>query len=127
MVNVGREAMLSIGCIQALKCHTGHCPTGVATQSQWLMHGLDPDAKEHRCANYVRALRGELLALARSCGVVHPALVEPHHLEIVSERYTTADLGEVFGYLHTVDDHRRREIEQLIGPPKDGQIGRAHV
>src|SRR3712207_6482674 len=84
------------------------------------MRGLDPDAKHARAANYVRALRGELLALARSCGVVHPALVEPHHLEIVSERYTTAGLDEVFGYLHTVDDHRRNEIEQLIGPPVDG-------
>ena len=33
MVNVGREAMLSIGCIQAQKCHTDHCPVGVATQN----------------------------------------------------------------------------------------------
>ena len=32
MVNVGREAMLSIGCIQAQKCHTDECPAGVATQ-----------------------------------------------------------------------------------------------
>ena len=30
MVSVGREAMLSIGCIQAQKCHTDTCPTGVA-------------------------------------------------------------------------------------------------
>ena len=26
MINVGREAMLAIGCIQAQRCHTGHCP-----------------------------------------------------------------------------------------------------
>ena len=31
MINVGREAMLAIGCIQAQRCHTGACPTGVAT------------------------------------------------------------------------------------------------
>jgi glutamate synthase domain-containing protein 2 len=29
---VAREAMLAIGCIQAQRCHTNHCPTGVATQ-----------------------------------------------------------------------------------------------
>jgi glutamate synthase domain-containing protein 2 len=29
MINIAREAMLSIGCIQAQRCHTGHCPTGV--------------------------------------------------------------------------------------------------
>ena len=27
-VQVGREAMLAIGCIQAQKCHTDHCPIG---------------------------------------------------------------------------------------------------
>ena len=28
LVNVGREAMLSIGCVQAQKCHTDHLPDG---------------------------------------------------------------------------------------------------
>src|SRR3954469_23439278 len=42
MVNVAREAMLSIGCIQSQKCHTDKCPTGIATQNQWLARGLDP-------------------------------------------------------------------------------------
>ena len=42
MVNVAREAMLAIGCIQAQKCHTDTCPTGVATQNAWLTRGLDP-------------------------------------------------------------------------------------
>ena len=45
MVNVAREAMMSIGCIQSQKCHTDHCPTGVATQNAWLTHGLDPVAR----------------------------------------------------------------------------------
>jgi len=123
MVNVGREAMLAIGCIQAQRCHTGGCPTGVATQSRWLMHGLDPDAKHTRAANYVRALRGELLSLARSCGVRHPALVAPEHLELVGRGYTTASLREVFGYedgWRTFTDERRAEIERLLGPPASG-------
>ena len=34
MINVGRTAMFAIGCIQAQRCHTGRCPTGVATQSR---------------------------------------------------------------------------------------------
>ena len=53
MVNVAREAMLAIGCIQAQKCHTDTCPTGVATQNAWLAHGLDPALKSVRAANYV--------------------------------------------------------------------------
>jgi len=98
LVNVGRGAMLAIGCIQALRCHTGRCPTGVATQSRWLMHGLDPQLKSARMANYVVALRSEILALSRSCGVAHPALVTPEHIEIVTERYGSASLLDVFGY-----------------------------
>lgn len=98
MVNVAREAMMAIGCIQAQRCHTGRCPTGVATQSRWLMHGLDPELKSSRAANYLVALRAELLALARSCGVSHPALVTADHIEIISERYGVTPLREVFGY-----------------------------
>ena len=53
MINVAREAMLAIGCIQAQHCHTGHCPTGVATQNAWLMRGLDPTLKS-RAAGELR-------------------------------------------------------------------------
>ncbi|MGH2936792.1 MAG: glutamate synthase-related protein [Solirubrobacterales bacterium] len=118
LINVAREAMLSIGCIQAQRCHTGRCPTGVATQSRWLTHGLDPELKSSRAANYLVAFRAELLALARSCGVVHPALVTPEHIEIISEHYGWATLAEVFGYLPEwpmVSQGRRREIEQSVG------------
>ncbi len=40
-INVAREAMMSIGCIQAQVCHTNRCPTGVATQNKWLQKGID--------------------------------------------------------------------------------------
>ncbi len=98
LVNVGREAMMAIGCIQAQRCHTGRCPAGVATQSRWLMHGLDPDLGSSRVANYLTTLRAEILALARTCGVSHPALVTPDHFEVVSGRYTSAPLADLFGY-----------------------------
>ena len=55
-VNVGREAMLALGCIQSQKCHTDRCPTGVATQNSWLTRGLDPSLKSVRAANYVKTL-----------------------------------------------------------------------
>jgi len=120
MVNVGREAMLAIGCIQALRCHTGHCPTGVATQSPWLMRGLDPELKSARAANYIVALRAELLSLSRACGARHPALIDPDRIEVVSERYGSAPLSEVFGYERDwplVSEARRAEVEALIGAP----------
>src|SRR5439155_14876832 len=29
LINIARESMFAIGCIQAQQCHTGHCPAGV--------------------------------------------------------------------------------------------------
>ena len=98
MVNVGREAMLAIGCIQAQRCHTGRCPTGVATQSRWLTRGLDPADKSVRFAGYVATLRHELLQLSQACGVEHPALVGPDRLEVLDGRYGSTSVRELFGY-----------------------------
>ncbi|MFI5047641.1 MAG: FMN-binding glutamate synthase family protein [Acidimicrobiia bacterium] len=97
-VNVGREAMLSIGCIQAQRCHTGRCPTGVTTNNRWLQRGLDPALKSVRAANYIEQLRQELLQLSHACGVVHPALVTLEHLELLDDHFGTRDGAEVFEY-----------------------------
>jgi glutamate synthase domain-containing protein 2 len=96
-VNVGREAMLSIGCIQSQRCHTGRCPTGVATNNSWLQRGLDPVAKSERAARYVVQLRKELLQLARACGVEHPSDVGLDHLEILDEHLGSRPAADVFG------------------------------
>jgi glutamate synthase domain-containing protein 2 len=97
MINVAREAMLAIGCIQAQQCHTGHCPTGVATQSAWLIRGLDPTLKAARLANYLMALRKELLQLANACGEVHPGLVSLDRLAVI-DGFTSRSAREVFAY-----------------------------
>ncbi len=97
LINVGREAMLALGCIQAQRCHTDRCPTGVATQSRWLTRGLDPRDKSARVANYVRGLRHELLRLAHSCAVTHPALVTLDSFEILDGHFGSRPAREVFG------------------------------
>ena len=98
MVNVAREAMMAIGCIQAQRCHTGKCPTGVATQNPWLVHGLDPELKAARLANYVLVLRKDLLTLSRACGVTHPAFVSLDHFDVLDDRFGTNAARDVFGY-----------------------------
>ena len=97
MINVGREALLSIGCIQALRCHTNHCPTGIATQHPWLTRGLDPELKSVRLANYVITLRKELQILAGACGVTHPSLVSPDQLEMLDDRFGSKSVADIFG------------------------------
>jgi glutamate synthase domain-containing protein 2 len=98
MVNVAREAMLAIGCIQAQKCHTDSCPTGVATQNQWLARGLDPALKSVRAANYIRTLRRDLLKVAEACGVEHPGLIDTGSVEVLDGRTASTPLTEVYGY-----------------------------
>ncbi len=116
LVHVAREAMLSIGCIQAQRCHTNHCPAGVATQSSWLARGLDPTDKAVRLANYVVTLRKEIMRLCRACGVEHPALITADHFEILDERFDAVGMAELFGYDEDwcrPSDGFRREIAQL--------------
>ncbi|WP_153503644.1 FMN-binding glutamate synthase family protein [Cumulibacter manganitolerans] len=98
MVNVAREAMLAIGCIQAQKCHTDHCPTGVATQSPWLAHGLDPAKKADRLANYVMTLRRDLLKVSEAAGVAHPGLITPDDVAMLDGHLGQSPLREVYSY-----------------------------
>ncbi|BCL17883.1 FMN-binding glutamate synthase family protein [Micromonospora sagamiensis] len=98
LVNVGREAMLAIGCIQAQKCHTDTCPTGVATQNPWLARGLDPTLKSVRAANYIRTLRRDLMKVAEACGVEHPGLIATDAVEMLDGRTASTPLAEVHGY-----------------------------
>jgi glutamate synthase domain-containing protein 2 len=126
IVHVGREAMMAIGCIQAQRCHTGNCPTGVATQSAWLQRGLDPTLKAVRCANYVIVLRRELLHLARTCGVVHPALVTTEHFEFIHAGSSTT-ATERYGYLPGWSIPGRGDVDALpalmnLEAPAEGPV-----
>ena len=97
LLNVAREGMLAVGCIQAQRCHTGHCPTGVATHNPWLVRGLDVQSKGVRYGNYITAFRKELLRLAHAMGHVHPALIRRDQVEILDHGYAGSSIDDVFG------------------------------
>ena len=82
LIGVAREAMLAVGCIQAQECHTGHCPTGVATQKPRLVRGLDPTDKSNRVAGYLRALQHDLRALGHAMGHDHPSRIRLDQISI---------------------------------------------
>jgi glutamate synthase domain-containing protein 2 len=114
MINVAREAMLAIGCIQAQRCHTGHCPTGVATQNKWLMRGLDPTLKSARLANYLTTLRKELLYLSNATGYQHPAQVPLSAFAILDEGYGAREATAVFDYQASWGGPDNGELQQLL-------------
>ena len=98
MINVAREAMLSIGCLQTQKCHTDTCPVGIATQNKWLAHGLDPELKKVRAANYIIQLRHDLHKIISAVGVAHPALLTPTDIELMDGVHRGTPLSDVFSY-----------------------------
>ncbi len=98
LVGIAREAMLAIGCIQAQKCHTGHCPVGVATQSGWWQRGLNVEYKANRFTRYVRSFRKELLSLAHAAGYEHPQQITSTDIEVCTGVNTFSTLEESLGY-----------------------------
>lgn len=95
-IGVAREPMLAIGCIQAQKCHDGHCPTGVATHKARLTRGLDPTDKSVRLANYMATLRYEMRRLSNAMGVEHPSQITPEMVEIRTDANNSVPLSVAF-------------------------------
>ncbi|WP_114907663.1 FMN-binding glutamate synthase family protein [Ornithinimicrobium murale] len=127
MVSVARESMISIGCIQAQRCHDDHCPTGVATQNPWLTRGIDVPLKASRAANYLRAWRREMLKLSEACGVVHPALLDSDDIEILLGNRSATPLREVAGYQPgwgVPSQEQRDALAVLMAPASRGGSAR---
>jgi glutamate synthase (ferredoxin) len=98
LINIARESMLSIGCIQAQKCHTGRCPTGVATNDPGLQHGLVPAVQALRFSKYLSSFRNELLAVTHACGHEHPSEFTADDVEISTGPAQFKTLRELEGY-----------------------------
>jgi len=90
--------MLSIGCIQAQKCHTGHCPAGVTTHNAWLQRGLVPEVNARRFAAYIEAFRSEVLQVTHACGYRHPGQFTLTDIECSSGPNHFSTLADLFGY-----------------------------
>ena len=61
--------MFAVGCIQAMKCHTNHCPTGVATQDPGLARALHVPDKIDRVANFQKAAVASAAQMVASMGL----------------------------------------------------------
>ncbi len=66
--NTARGMMLALGCIQALKCHTNKCPTGITTNDPKLVRGLDVEDKWKRVRNYQQRTVEDFLEIFAASG-----------------------------------------------------------
>lgn len=114
LVNVARGFMLSMGCIQALKCHTNECPTGVATQSKWRQRGLVPHEKAPRIANYARAVQEDLMTVVRSMGLISASQLRRDHVEVVIEIGRTMRASDLYPYPPEVLVIGTQAIEEYV-------------
>ncbi|WP_047551367.1 FMN-binding glutamate synthase family protein [Psychroserpens sp. Hel_I_66] len=99
VINVAREAMMSIGCIQAKVCHTNRCPSGVATQSKWLQRGIDVPLKSERLAQYFNTFKKEFIEITHAAGYEHPCQFEMTDIEVnVDDHNLSSELSMTYQY-----------------------------
>ncbi|MDI3387889.1 FMN-binding glutamate synthase family protein [Streptomyces sp. B-S-A8] len=78
--NAARAMMFAVGFIQAQRCHTNRCPTGVTTQDPRRVRALDVADKSVRVSRYQRATVRSALQIMAAMGVREPAGLGPHLL-----------------------------------------------
>lgn len=84
VIDTARGAMLSLGCIQSLKCHTNECPTGITTNSNWRIHGIDLPEKSTRVHHYLHGFHKDMLHLTEILGHSDPRDICAKDIRIIS-------------------------------------------
>ena len=97
-INTARGFMFSLGCIQALRCHTNTCPTGITTHSHRLQRALVVEEKYLRVANYANNMNREIDMIAHSCGVRHARELRREHVRIVQANCQSIALNMIYPY-----------------------------
>lgn len=97
--NAARAFMFSRGCVQSMRCHTGFCPTGVATQEPTRQRGLVVSDKARRVARFQQQTVNALHSIVSAMGLQHPSDIQPHHLhERISDMRSSA-VDKIYDFL----------------------------
>ncbi len=97
--NVARPFMFTVGCIQALRCHTNRCPTGVATQDPERYKAIDIDKKRYTVARYHEKTIESFLALLGAMGIEQPGDLTPGHIFLRGNDSTARSYAEIYPWL----------------------------
>ncbi len=93
--NSARGFMFALGCLQAQTCHTGRCPTGVATQDPKRQQSLVVEDKTTRVYNFHQQTLHALLELVQAAGIEHPNQITAHHIVRRSADQTVRSLAQL--------------------------------
>jgi glutamate synthase domain-containing protein 2 len=94
-----RAMMMAVGCIQALECNMNTCPTGVATQKEHLVKGLDVSDKKVRVANYHKETVKSFVELMAASGLSQHDQINRSHIYRRIIMSNTMRYDEIYPYL----------------------------
>lgn len=97
-VSSARGFMMANGCIMALQCHTGKCPTGITTTDSKYQEALAPEEKQWRVMNYILQLREGLFSLAAASGLDSPRKFRREHVVFTNESGQSVRIVDLFPY-----------------------------
>jgi glutamate synthase domain-containing protein 2 len=103
LCNSARPMMFALGCIQALRCNSNHCPVGVATQDPALVRGLDVADKRVRVHQYHHHTVRAALEILGAAGLDSFDQLEPAHLLRRLTPTLVASYAEIYDYLRPDD------------------------
>ncbi|WP_102691701.1 FMN-binding glutamate synthase family protein [Rummeliibacillus pycnus] len=95
LVNIARGFMISIGCIQAMRCNSNACPVGVATTDPDLQKALVIDEKKYRVVNYLLTLRKGLFRISAAAGIESPVYFQPKHIMFKDDKGVVISLENI--------------------------------
>ncbi len=104
MCNAARAMMFALGCIQALRCNSNMCPTGVATQDPELVAGLHVGDKTQRVARYHKETVRSFFEVLGAAGCERPSdlmawnimrRISPTEIRNYSEIYAPVEPGSL--------------------------------
>jgi len=113
--NSARGFMFALGCLQAQTCHTGRCPTGVATQDPRRQQSLVVQDKATRVYNYHQQTLHALQELVQAAGIEHPNQITAHHIVRRSRDQTVRSLAQLI--LTQLPDRALLESDLQALPP----------
>ncbi|WP_114813349.1 FMN-binding glutamate synthase family protein [Paraburkholderia kururiensis] len=102
-INSARGFMFAVGCIQAQTCHTGRCPTGVATQDPVRQRALVVPDKADRVFNFHHNTLHALKEIVQAAGLKHPSELRAHHIVRRVSSHEVQLMSQLLKYLEPGD------------------------
>ena len=97
--NSARGFMFALGCIQAQTCHTGNCPTGVATQDARRERALVVPTKAERVFHFHENTLKALQEIVQAAGLTHPGQLSASHIVRRSSDHEVKLLANLLPFL----------------------------